>query len=219
MNASTSQSLRTLRFRGLAFSAAAAAGTFLLTLVLTGADLALGDLADRTVLAGMVAFGVGGILYPNLQGYFLSCLLWAFLCIVGQHPEPVAGQATLYASVVFFLLARFHYLPVLDPVLWPSYDRYVIDHPDVLWWLRDAPSMQQPNGRAGTDSSESAAATSRDTLDCGYYAQSLHTNAFAAGLDVNHFCGGVTGLPIECAGTNAYDDDSSGSDFYNDWHS
>nr|WP_141657515.1 hypothetical protein [Thiocapsa sp. KS1] len=64
------------------------------------------------------------------------------------YGDPRAITAgVFFAAFTFFLIARYHYIAVLDCSLWRDYDRYVLDHPDFFWWRRDAPPRQRARSR------------------------------------------------------------------------
>lgn len=62
-----------------------------------------------------------------------------------------------FAAFTFFLIARFHYIAVLDRSLWRDYDRYVLDHPDFFWWRRHAPARRRPMRSRSNDTRRDAA--------------------------------------------------------------
>ncbi len=161
-------SLRALRLRALALAAVAAASIFFLVVGLGGRYFEIGDITRIQVLSGFILFGLGGLLHPNHNGLFISTLLWAaFQFFVekelgfgddslslflgqdvtqGDIPEITAG--VIFAAFTFFLIARYHYIWVLDRSLWGDYDRYVIDHPDFFWWRREAPRRRPAMARS-----------------------------------------------------------------------
>jgi hypothetical protein len=168
-------SLRALRLRALALASVAAASIFFLVVGLGAKHFELGDITRIQVLSGVLLFGLGGLLHPNRNGLLISALLWGALQFFvekelgfgddslslffgqevtqGDIPEITAG--VFFAAFTFFLIARYHYIAVLDRSLWRDYDRYVLDHPDFFWWRRDAPprqrAMSRPNAKGRRD--------------------------------------------------------------------
>jgi hypothetical protein len=156
--------LRALRLRALALAAVAAAGVFFLVVGLGVKHLQLGDITRIQVISGCILFGLGGLLHPNRNGLIISALLWAAfqffvenglefrddslslalgLGVAYGDPRAIA-VGVFFAAFTFFLIARFHYIAVLDRSLWRDYDRYVLDHPDFFWWRRHAAPMRRP---------------------------------------------------------------------------